>query len=202
MSWQKYANKHRNDYFELILRLVKSGEKFSDTKNLVDELWKSTEKLEQNCWNPSITALTQTKPCSDGQSLDETIEFTTFTFNQNSCKDLERYYYILRDRILNDHAVHSFYKKFYQLQFEILIYQMCENVKKILENLALAEDESEPLPEDRMAKEELLDWIAALFSYYRKTEHVNPVIKQQCYDCILFLVSICICQFPLTNFEF
>lgn len=154
----------------------------------------SIGELENKCWIATSEILNLSGECKDGQTIDASHSFVKYRFDSSSSNDLERYYYVLRERILNDYVVRLFYKKFYHLQFEIVIYQMCENVKKIFADNcgnSFEENASKNLsPSNQLAKEELLDWIAALFAYYRKTENYNSLIKTQCYNCIILLVSL------------
>lgn len=151
-------------------------------------LIESISELEGKCWTLQPHTLNKSDRCADGQLVESSVKYSEYQFDSESAAELEqRYYYVLRERLTNEHLVGQYQYKYGQLQFELKLYEMLEFVQRCLTSGIChnKEDSSEPMY--RLAKEQLEDWIAALFVYYRKTDNFSEKLKTQCYNSLMLL---------------
>lgn len=176
-------------------------ERFTETDTSVSQLIDSIHELESKCWTLKKRSLLTSDRCSDGQLVESHHEYRQYTFDDASASELNsRYYYLLRERLTNDHIVGQFQYKYGQIKFELMLVEMLELVQRVeasgitgavpREHDQEMDDSLEPTI--RLAKEQLQDWIAALFVYYRKTECFNEQLKAQCTDSLILLVCVSI----------
>ena len=195
---QRYVQKDRNEHYDSIVRLEKSLERFTETDQSVQRLIESISELESKCWTQKQRTLVKSDRCADGQLVESKHQYQEFNFDTESASELDqRYYYVLRERLTNDHIVGQYQHKFYQLKFELMLWEMLELVQRCTQAGHSHQDSEEEAnePSFRLAKEHLQDWIAALFVYYRKTDCFNQQLKIQCYDSLILLVSIQLSHF-------
>ena len=199
--------KDRNEQFEAIVRLEKSIERLSETEESVSGLINNITELEIKCWTSNQETMKKSDRCIDGQVVEAQHQFVKHYFDRESAEELEqRFYYVLKERLINEQLVAQYQQKYCQLKFELLLWEMLEMVNRYsqtrfnpdlrneLEDEMNDEMDAElyPKPDDeptfRLAKEQFQDWIAALFTYYRKTDNFNERLHVQCYESLNLLV--------------
>lgn len=183
---ERYVQNGRNEQYETVVRLERSLERFNEINQSMKSLITSIEELETKCWNAKQQRLVKSDRCGDGQLVEADHQFLEYEFDRESAMELEqRYYYVLKERLVNDHIVGQYQYKYAQLQFELMLYEMLEMVKRYM---AIISDETkDESPQQRLAKEQLQDWIAALFVYYRKVENYSQQLKTQCFESLILL---------------
>ena len=122
-----------NDYYDLIIRLDKSVERFQDIRKNIDEYIEQIHQAEQEkCWNRSEHHLHQSDRCGDGQLVEAQHDYQRYHFDQDYVNNtLDRYHYLLRERLVNEHVVHSYFHKYFQLRFELVIYEADDIIQRL-----------------------------------------------------------------------
>lgn len=132
--------------------------------------------------------------------MEADVSFDKHVFEESDFKDLDRYYYILKETITNDHFYSQFHHKYYRLKFELKIYELCQVVKHLQRLKQDKEDNDDDgeekngemvamITKSRIAKQSLLEWISALFVYYRKPSHANQKLKEQAFQSLVILAK-------------
>ena len=122
-----------NDYYDLIIRLDKSVERFQDIRKNIDDYIEQIHQAEQEkCWNRSEHHLHQSDRCGDGQLVEAQHDYQRYHFDQDYVNNtLDRYHYLLRERLVNEHVVHSYFHKYFQLRFELVIYEADDIIQRL-----------------------------------------------------------------------
>lgn len=206
-----------NNYYDLIMRLDKSIERFKDTKTDVSDFIQIIRKEEdEKCWAKSEHHIHHSGRCFDGNFVETDHKYIQYKFNSNCIDKLNEYYYLLRERIVNEHVVHSYFYKYFQIRFEFIIFEALDIIKCLKEKPGNYQVYSSSITSDEMTilstnyglndsfdnesttqlseffeiqklKKRLFELISALFNYYRRTVNYNEQLKHDSYQAIVYI---------------
>lgn len=203
-----------NNYYDLIMRLDKSIERFKDTQNDLNNFIQIIRKEEEKGWIKSEHHIHHSGRCFDGNFVEADYTYTQYQFDSNCVDTLNEYYYLLRERIVNEHLVHSYFYKYFLIRFEFIIYEALDIIKCLkkksdqfqLYSSTISDDvtplstnygvndnfdnEMSKLPEFsdvQILKRRLFELISALFNYYRRCVNYSEQLKQNSYQAIVYI---------------
>ena len=150
--------------------------------------------------------------CEDAQNLKETFTYQHAEYNSESVKELEeRFYKILRERILNEQMVSHYYQRYSQLQFELDLFRKLQWMKaqspqlsKLSQRYMLQhsfdgnnhdEDEDDGFDTEDIRfeahRKDFHELITALFSYFRRQQshNLSKNVQTQFRQSLFLLVS-------------
>lgn len=190
---QKYGPNRCFVQTELIEKLERSLDSFGDVNRRVNRLREQLVELERKCWTHESVSIKEEKRCDDGTIIKFNHVYSKYILDEKSFNDLDRYYYILKETIANDHVFGRFHQNYHNLRLELTVYELVEITREISSQIADTTSnesgESDVPSNCRIGKEHLLEWITVLFRYYCKSSSVtvNQQLKDKCYQSLIIL---------------
>jgi hypothetical protein len=115
---QKNIRNNENEFYELLIKLLKYRERHNDCNNKVNELKISSESLQEKVWQLNNKSIVKTNRCSDGRLVEAKHKYNEAIISEDYVKQLEKSLLWLRETVANDNCVNSYFSQLVRLEIE------------------------------------------------------------------------------------